>query len=272
MPGAIAKPSKKRGGPDPEHDAFLDAVQRLVTWAQENLQLVIGGGVLVVGLVVAGLWYASYQEGRTEQASRQLQGIRSALATGTDTVGIPRLQQFVQNYGGTDAGREGRVLLARLQLQRQSAGDAIETVRPVVDARPVDTPGGVAARRLLAEAQQAAGEPEAALETLRDLAENARFGFQRRQAAAERASILREMGRLSEAREIYRRLVEEAPDTEAGEIYAVRLGEVEAMMAAGGGASSGDASGDGSASAGGSGSAASGAGSGGDGEQAAAGG
>jgi len=272
MPGAIAKPSKKGGGPDPEHDAFLDAVRRFVDWTQENLQLVIGGGVLVVGLVVAGLWYSSYQESRTEQASRQLQGIRSALASGSDTVGIPRLQQFVQNYGGTDAGQEARVLLARLQLQRESARDAIESVRPVVDARPVDTPGGVAARRLLAEAQQAAGEQEAALETLRDLAENARFGFQRRQAAAERASILREMGRLSEAREIYQRLVQEAPDTDAGEIYAVRLGEVEAMMVAGDGASSGGAAGDEGASAAGTGPGPAGSTSGGDSEQAAAGG
>lgn len=247
MPGAIARPSKKGGGgPDPEQDAFIEAVERLVAWTQQNLQLVVGGTVLVVVLTLAGLWYWNYQTSRTEQADRQLQGIRSALATGTDTVGVPRLQQFVQSFGGTEAALEARVLLARLQLQRDAAGDAVESVQPVVDETSAGSSTGVAARRVLADAQQAAGRPDAALRTLRELAENARFGFQRREAAAERASILTEQGRLQEARSIYQRLVEEAP-TDAQQLHAVRLGEVQARIAGSGDTSAATGSADGEA-------------------------
>lgn len=234
MSDAIAKPSKRKG-PDPREDAFLRFVNRVLDWVAGNLRAVIAAGVAVVLLAGAGLWYVNYTRNLEEQAASQLQSLRAALSQGTDTIGVERLESFVDRFAGTDAEREARLLLGRLHLRNGAGEDAIEAVAPTAEAPP-DTPVGYAARTLLAKAQEAAGRTEAALATLRDLAENARFAFQRDEAAAERARILVEAGRLEEAESIYSRLAEEASGSGSRQIYAARLGEVRAMLRRGAGA------------------------------------
>lgn len=231
MPGAIAKPSKGSKGPDPREDAFLRFLNRAIDWARENLTLVVGSVVAAALLVGGGLWYLSYSQSLEEEASSRLQSIRVAIATGADTVGVPQLRTFLDRFGGTEAAVHAGIMLARQQLQEGDAAGAAETLGPAVSAQPVDTPLGYAARLLLGQAQEAAGRTEAALRTFAELAENARFGFQRREAAGERARVLVEAGRLSEAASIYERLADEAEGSQAQQLYAVRLGEVQARLA-----------------------------------------
>lgn len=231
MSDAIAKPSKKKG-PDPREDAFLRFVNRVIDWSRGNLRAVAAGGGVLVLLAGAGLWYVNYSQNLEEEASTRLRSIRSAIASGADTIGVDRLSSFLDRFGDTEAAARARLMLGRLHLRRGDAEQAVEAVRPVADAAP-DTPRGYAARMLLAKAQEAAGRPDAALRTLESLASSARFRFQRRRASAERARILVETGRLAEAEEVYRRLVENARPDEAQQMYAVRLGEVQAMQAAG---------------------------------------
>lgn len=237
MSDAIAKPSKKKG-PDPREDAFLRFVNRVVDWVTANLRAVIAAGVVVVLLAGAGLWYLNYSRNLERQAASELNSIQAALAQGTDTIGTGRLQSFVDRYAGTESEQQARLLLGRLHLRNGAAEQAIEAVGPAAEAPP-DTPVGYAGRTLLAKAQEAAGRTDAALSTLQELAENARFPFQRDQAAAERARILMEAGRLQEAEAIYSRLAEEASGAGARQIYAARLGEVRARLEAAGPASGG---------------------------------
>lgn len=242
MTDAIAKPSKRRG-PDPREDAFLRFINRLVDWTRQNVRAVIAASAGLVLLAVAGLWYLNYSQNLEAEAASRLQSIRAAVATGADTVGTERLASFLDRFAGTESAGEARVLLARLQLRRGRPAEAVEVIRPAVD-QPADTPSGYASRMLLAKAQEAAGRREAALRTLEELARNARFGFQRREAAAQRASILVEMDRLAEAEAVYRRLVEESGDPAARQMYAVRLGEVQAMRTAEAAASAAEGSGE----------------------------
>lgn len=229
MSDAIAKPSKRKG-PDPREDAFLRFVNRVIDWTTRNLRAVVAGGVVLVLLAGAGLWYVNYTRNLEEQAASELQSLRAALSQqGADTIGAERLESFVDRYAGTGSEREARLLLGRLHLRNGDAGRAIETVGPAADA-PADTPVGYAGRTLLAKAQEEAERTEAALSTLEDLSEDARFGFQRDQAAAERARILVDSGRLEEAESIYRRLAEEASGSGARQVYAARLGEVRAKL------------------------------------------
>lgn len=237
MSDAIAKPSKRKG-PDPREDAFLRFVNRVVDWVTANLRAVIAVGVVVVLLAGAGLWYLNYSRNLERQAASELNSIRAALAQGTDTIGTQRLESFVDRYAGTESERQARLLLGRLHLRNGAAEQAVEAVGPAAEAPP-DTPTGYAGRTLLAKAQEAAGRTDAALSTLQELAENARFPYQRDQAAAERARILMEAGRLQEAEAIYSRLAEEASGSGARQIYAARLGEVRARLEAAGPASGG---------------------------------
>lgn len=237
MSDAIAKPSKRKG-PDPREDAFLRFVNRVVDWVTANLRAVIAAGVVVILLAGAGLWYLNYSRNLERQAASELNSIRAALAQGTDTIGTQRLESFVDRYAGTESERQARLLLGRLHLRNGAAEQAVEAVGPAAEAPP-DTPTGYAGRTLLAKAQEAARRTDAALSTLQELAENARFPYQRDQAAAERARILMEAGRLQEAEAIYSRLAEEASGSGARQIYAARLGEVRARLEAAGPASGG---------------------------------
>jgi predicted negative regulator of RcsB-dependent stress response len=237
MSDAIAKPSKRKG-PDPREDAFLRFVNRVVDWITGNLQAVIAAAVVVVLLAGAGFWYLNYTQNLEEQAASELQSLRTALSQGTETVGAERLESFVDQYAGTESERQARLLLGRLHLREGAAEEAIEAVEPAAGAPP-DTPVGYAALSLLAKAQEAAGRTDPALGTLETLAEDARFPFQRDQAAADRARILTESGRLEEAEAIYSRLAEEASGSGARQIYAARLGEVRARLEAAGPASGG---------------------------------
>lgn len=230
MPGAIARPTKGSRRPDPDQDAFLETLDRFVTWIQENSRTVAVSAIGLVLLAGGLLYYASYTQNLEERASSEFQNLRAALATGADTEGLQQLQQFVERFGNTEAGLQGRILLAREHLASGKPEAAIRTVGPAAD-QPVDTPTGYAARSLLARAHAASGASDRALRIFSELAEEARFAFQRRQAAAERAEILAQRGELRAAADIYRRLVDEAPASASEEMYAVRLGELEARIA-----------------------------------------
>lgn len=240
MPGAVARPGKGSSGPSDHEDAFIRALNRFIAWAQENTGVLVLVTVLVVVAVGGALYWRSYQQNLEERASAELSTLQTRIAQqarqGAPALAVTdSLQAFLQRFDGTSSAREARILLARQQIGEGRPSEAVKAIRPVVDGTRPDTPTGFAARSLLADAQTAAGDSAAAISTLDGLAQEARFSFQRRDAAADKASLLAATGRLEEARDIYRRLTEEASGTEAGELYAVRLGEVEARLAADGG-------------------------------------
>lgn len=239
MPGAVARPGKGSSGPSDHEDAFIRTLNRFIAWAQENTGMLILVTVLVVVAVAGALYWRSYQQNLEERASAELSTLQTRIVQraqqGAPALAVTdSLQAFLQRFDGTSSAREARILLARQQLGEGRPSEAVEAIRPVVDGTRPDTPTGYAARSILADAQSAAGDTAAAISTFDGMAQGARFSFQRREAAADRASLLAATGRLEEARDIYRRLAEEASGTEAGELYAVRLGEVEARLAADG--------------------------------------
>lgn len=232
MPGAMARPSKKKGSPadDPE-DAFLRGVERFIAWTTEHRTSVIAGSVALVLLVAAGIYYVNYRSNLEEMASSEIQSIRAELATGTSAEATSRLDEFVTRFGGTEAGDEARILLGRLQMSNGDTEAALEAVAPVLE-RPVEEPLGHAAATITAAAHEDQGQREQALEVLQEVADGARFPFQRREANAARARLLIEDGRLEEAAAIYERLAEET-ESSTEQMYALRLGEVQAMISSG---------------------------------------
>lgn len=235
MPGTVAKRSRGGSGPPDQDDAFIRALNRFLAWAEANTgTLILAGTVLALGVGAAFYWH-SYRQNLEERASASFSTLQARLAQGAAAPAVTdSLQAFLQRFGGTEAAGEARLLLARQQLGLGWDSAAVATVREVVSGHAPDSPRGYAARSLLAEAQVASGDTAAAISTWDVLAGSARFPFQRREAAAEKASLLAHRGRLQEARAIYARLAEEASGTQAGNLYAVRLGEVEARLASGG--------------------------------------
>lgn len=235
MPGAVANPKKGGKGPQEHDDAFIRTVDRIAAWVRANTVTVVVTAVALALVVGGALWYVSYQQNLEERATQRLTTLRSEIATGQNPNPVSALSTFLGRFEGTRAETEARILLTRQQMISGSPSEAVSTVQPAVDATNPDSPTGFATRRLQAQALEAAGETERALALLETLSERARFGFQRRQVAAERARILRQAGRLEEALAIYERLAEEAGEADAATLYAVRAGEIRGLMAGGGG-------------------------------------
>lgn len=234
-------PKKKEREPKTE-DVIVERLLELATWAQHNVRAVVAI-LVVVGLAVAGtVYYLDYRESLTAQAAVELQQITGSLPGLEPGAASARLQDYIERFDGTRSAEEARLILARLQLQMGGPAAALETLDPVAD-RPVDEPLGYGAAMLRASAQEADGQVEGALATLAAVAERARYGFQRREADAERARLLIGQGELAEAETIYARLVtraeEEAPSEAA--TYRVRLGEVRALRASGAATAAADA-------------------------------
>lgn len=233
MPGAVANPKKGGKGPHEQEDAFVRAIDRTVAWVRSNTVTVVVCAVAIGLLAAGGLWWTSYQRNLEERATQRLTALRSQIASGQSADPTGGLETFLERFGGTEAATEARIVLARELIASGRGSEAISTIRPAVESSSPDTPTGYATRRLLARAHEASGETGPALDVLDELAEEARFAFERRTAAAERARILREEGRLEEALAIYDRLAAEAAESETASLYAVRAGEIRGMMAGG---------------------------------------
>lgn len=231
MPGAVANPKKGGKGPHEREDAFVRTVDRVVVWVRSNTVTVVVGAFALAVVVGGALWYMSYQQNLEQRANQRLAQLRSEIASGQNPAPLAAMETYLERFGGTEAGMEARIVLARQQLATGQGSEAVSTIQPAVEATSPDEPTGFATRRIQAQALEAAGRTEQALEVLSQLADQARFDFQRRLASAERARILRDAGRLEEALGVYERLAAQAEETEATSLYAVRAGEIRGLMA-----------------------------------------
>lgn len=228
MADALAS-GKKPDTPGGQDDAFVDGTFRLVNWAQNNTRTVIVAIAAIAIVVVGAVYYVNFQRSVQAQAATELAALR--LAAVSPEAVIPDLASYIQRFDGTPSADEARVLLARMYLDTGRAPEAEGIAAEV--AIGADRPVGLAARNLMGAAQEAQGDPEAALSTYQALGRDARFPFQRRQARASAGRVLMSLGRLDEAASIYSAIAEEAAEddpVEAG-VYRLRLGEVNGLRA-----------------------------------------
>ena len=230
MADALASGKRPDGGD--RQDAFIRSTFRLATWVNENMRAVLVGAAGVAMVVVGVVYYMNFQASVRDQAANELATLRMT-ATDPELL-IADLAAYVERFDGVAAANEGRLLLARTYLDTGRSVEAAQVASTISEGP--DRPVGLAARTLLAAAQEASGDAQAALGTWEALGESARFAFQRREALASAARILASLGRLEEAETIFAAIAEEAADedpVEAG-VYRLRLGEIKAQRAGSG--------------------------------------
>ena len=212
-----------------EEDVFVRGTVQLATWSHKNLRTVLfllgAIGILTVGT----LYYVNFRASVQELAAADLAALRLAAAD-PETM-ISDLEAYVQRFAGSESADEARLILSRMYLDTDRAPEAARVANEV--EAPRDRPVGFSAGTLLAAAQEANEDPEAALATLQELAQRARFPFQRRQTQASVAKILVNLGRFEEATAIYSTIAAEAEKAddlgEAG-VYRLRLGELKGQV------------------------------------------
>lgn len=225
MPGAVAK--KKRKDELSQEDRFLHFIEEGTTWVQAHTRAVLMITVGLALLVGGVLYYRSYRESLRTRAAIELNQLRATL---TMADAVPRLTGFVARFDGTPAATEGRLLLAKIQLQSGQPQAALDVLDPIA-SEPVDVPSGYAVTLLRAEAYKNSGEYERSLAQLDAIIDGAYVPYQRHRALAERGRLLAGLGRLEEAALAYQRLADDESATD--DLYRVRLGEIRAMIASG---------------------------------------
>ncbi|MCG8469101.1 MAG: tetratricopeptide repeat protein [Gemmatimonadetes bacterium] len=210
-------------------DAFVTSINRLATWGAENTRTLLVGVAAIALAVIGVLYYVNFQATVRERAAADLAALRLSAASAEELA--PQLEGYIERFDGTASADEARLILARVLMDADRTGEAIAVAGAV--GQPRNRPVGFAAAQLLATAQEASGDAEAALMTLRALGDDARFPFQRRQAQASAARILVGLGQLDEAAVIYGAIADEAEDEDPAEagVYRLRLGEINARRA-----------------------------------------
>src|SRR6266567_6573662 len=102
---------------------------RLGAWVKAHRQLSSWiGAIMVVG---AGLfiWNLSTQRRSEEIASRDLQGARFAFENQNLPLAASELAKVVENYDGTNAADEGRLLLANVRLLQGQPQQAVTVLQ-----------------------------------------------------------------------------------------------------------------------------------------------
>lgn len=224
---SLAGSSRRPSRPESEDVVIARAIE-FTAWAKKNLRLVIAVAV-VVAIVVGGLIYwRIYQQNRRERAAAEFVQLQQTAASGNVQLAVRDMEQYVRRFEGTVYAEEAQVALAQLHLQQDSAAKAVEVLAGAAE-RVGDSALGPQAALLLAAAQQAAGQNDAALATYMAVAEDAELSFRRIAALEAAAQLQSSLGNHAEAANLYQRLADMAGEgTPEWQMYRMRLVEEQA--------------------------------------------
>lgn len=218
------------GAEDPD-DRFVAGVVAAGDWFQRNSRLVTIAAIALFLLVAGSLYWVRYQRTLREAASAELNAIRQTVASGNTPLALRDLSAFLESFGDTPSGREGRLIMAQLLLFEGRNDEALDAAAPL--AEDLEEPLGINAARLVAAAHEQAGRlAEAEAEYLR-ISERGGRAFERNRALADAARVRMHRGDAAGAAELYRRALEAVPANDPQVPFLrLRLGEAEAQAAA----------------------------------------
>lgn len=218
-------------GPVDTEDRIMEKIAGLTAWAQRNSRVATLSLLLLVAAGAAVFVYMDYRSDLETQAAVRLDEIRLGMR-GTPPAQIrAQLDSYIGQFGSTRTADQARILLAEMELERDSADAALRLLEPLVDLD--GGPLGYSAGWLSAVAEEQRGDREAAAEWYERLAGAAPHEFQRRRARAARARLHEYAGEYAEAEAIYEDLAAADPEVSDSEFYGVKLGEVRARAATG---------------------------------------
>lgn len=199
-------------------------LERVVAWSRAHPKVTSWGGTLLLIGAVLFVWNVSSNRRSEAIAGRQLQGARYAFENQNLPLAASELARVIENYSGTSAASEGRLLLGQVRLLQGQPQQAVELLR---DFAP--RAGGAfqaQAYGLLGGSYENLGKPREAADAYQTGAERARMDFLRAQMLADAGRAWVAAGDTTKALAAYRRIINELPQEGAVTEAKVRVGEL----------------------------------------------
>src|ERR1700752_831000 len=214
--------SSATGSPVRTHDtSFSD---RAVAWVNGHKQLT--SWVLTILVVAAGLFVGNPLTDRRseEAASRDLQNARFAFENQNMQLATSDLAKVVENYSGTNAAEEARLLLANAWMLQGQPQQAIKVLGDYA-------PGAGRAFRaqaygLLGAAYENSGRFREAAEAYEKGSAAGRLDFQKAQLLSDAGRAWTCAGETAKAIAAYKRIIKDFPKEGMVTEAKVRLGEL----------------------------------------------
>lgn len=199
-------------------------VERVVAWTRTHKRFTSWTTTVLVIAAALFVWTASSNKRSEAIAGRQLQGARYAFDNQNLPLAASELARVIENYSGTNAAAEGKLLLAQVRLLQGQSAQAVELLRDFASGAP--GPFRAQAYGLLGAAYENLGKSREAAEAYQNGAERARLDFLKTQMLSDAGRAWTAAGETAKAIAAYRRIVDEFPKEAAVTEARVRLGEL----------------------------------------------
>ena len=224
---AIQTTAPKAGSPatpapvTPQRPPFSD---RALVWIKAHRQLTSWIGTIVAVGALLFVWQLSTRRRSEDIANRELQGARYAFENQNLPLAASELAKVVENYSGTNAAEEGRLLLANVRLLQGQPQQAVQVLKDYA-------PGAGSAFRsqaygLLGAAYENMGRPREAGEAYENGSTAARLDFLKAQMLSDAGRAWTTAADTAKALAVYRRIVREFPKEATVTEAKVRLAEL----------------------------------------------
>jgi|SRR5687768_15867970 len=198
--------------------------ERFVDWINAHRQLSYWIGTILLVAVALFVWQLSTKRRSEEIANRDLQSARFAFENQNLPLAASELAKVVENYSNTDAAEEARLLLGNARLLQGQPQQAIEVLRDYA-------PGAGRAFRwqaygLLGAAYENLGRFREAAEAYENGSEAGRLDFQKAQLLSEAGRAWTSAGDTTKAIAAYRKILKDFSKEGIVTEARVRLGEL----------------------------------------------
>jgi tetratricopeptide (TPR) repeat protein len=197
---------------------------RFVDWVRAHRTASSWIGTIVLVAVGLFLWTQSTKRRSEDIASRELQGARFAFESQNLPLAASELARVIENYSGTNSAQEGRLLLANVRLLQGQPQQAIDVLRDY--APGAGKPYRGQAYGLLGAAYENLGRFKDAGEAYETGSSAARLDFLKAQMLSDAGRAWVAAADTTRAIAAYRHIVKDFPKEGAVTEAKVRLAEL----------------------------------------------
>ncbi|MDX1673402.1 MAG: tetratricopeptide repeat protein [Longimicrobiales bacterium] len=217
---------------DVPDDAFVGTIRRVIDWVQDNQREAIIGAAAIAIVAGGAVWFVVQQRSLESTAQTRLSQVQQTVASGNIPLAVRDLQSYLDTFGGTEAADQARIILADLLIAQEQPEAAIDALGNLPSR--LDAAFGIAAARIEAAALELLERYDDAIQAYLDIADNARFPFQRREALADAGRVQLQHGDPEAAVDLFDRVLESFEEGQTGRgYYEMLLAEARARARTG---------------------------------------